>query len=146
MPRDSSNRNYVINWLVTQLLMSLFEQEDMIYDNTPSTIQLTPSPGMIRYDLAQLHQRIPYLNVPGTWYLSWKRSPHRNRLTLVDYSSTSNVIVARLLCAYSRDNIVWLSYAHDLGQERLGAEREAGRPCVLATMVIRISVYRLPGT
>ena len=66
----------------------------------------------------------------------------------VDYISISNVIVARLLllllllCAYSRDSIVWLSYAHNLGQAALGAEREAGRPCVLATIVmIRASMY-----
>ena len=32
---------------------------------------------------------------------------------------------------------VYLSYAHDLGQAGLGAVREAGRPCVLATIVIR---------
>ena len=44
---------------------------------------------------------IPYLNVPG---ISWKRSPTRNGLTVADYiSTTTNVIVARLLCAYSRD-------------------------------------------
>ena len=51
-----------------------------------------------------------------------------------------------VMCAYSRDSIVWLFFANDLGQAALGAGREAGRPCVLATMVIRISVYRLPGT
>ena len=69
----------------------------------------------------------------------------------VDYISISNVIVARLLlllllllCAYSRDSIVWLSYAHDLGQAALGAGHEAGRPCVLATIVmIRTSMYGL---
>ena len=65
----------------------------------------------------------------------------------VDYISTSNVIVARLLlllCAYSRDSIVWLSYAHDLGQAALGAGREAVRPCALATIVmIRTSMYEL---
>ena len=110
----------------------------------------TPSPGIIRYDLAQLYQTIPYLNVPGTWYLSWKRSPTRNGLTVrawVDYISTSNVIVARLLllmCAYSRDSIVWPSHAHDLGQAALGAGHEAGRPCALATVVmIRTSMYGL---
>ena len=60
---------------------------------------------------------IPYLNVPG---ISWKRSPTRNGLTVADYiSTTTNVIVARLLCAYSRDSIVWLSCAHDLGQAAL---------------------------
>ena len=42
--------------------------------------QYTISKG-IRYDLAQLYQKITYLNVPGTWYLSWKRSPTRNGLT-----------------------------------------------------------------
>ena len=66
----------------------------------------------------------------------------------VDYISTSNVIVARLLllllCVYRRDSIVWLSYAHDLGQAALGAGREAGRPCALATIVmIRTSMYGL---
>ena len=43
--------------------------------------QNTILPG-IRYDLAQLYQKITYLNVPGTWYLSWKRSPTRNGLTV----------------------------------------------------------------
>ena len=38
---------------------------------------------------------------------------------------------------------MWLSYAHDLGQAALGAGREAGRPCVLATMLIRTSMYGL---
>ena len=66
----------------------------------------------------------------------------------VEYISTSNVIVARplllLLCAYSRESTVWLSYAHDLGQAALGAGHEAGRPCVLATIVmIRTSMYGL---
>ena len=92
----------------------------------------------MRCDWAQSYQKIPYLNVPGTWYLSWKRSPTRNGLTVADYistttnvivaptrngltvadyiSTTTNVIVARLMCAYSRDSIVWLSYAHDLRQ------------------------------
>ena len=80
--------------------------------------------------------------VPG---ISWKRSPTRNGLTVADYiSTTTNVIVARLLCAYSRDSIVWLSYAHDLGQAALGAGREVGRPCALGTMVmIRTSMYGL---
>ena len=41
----------------------------------------TPSPS-IRYDLAQIYQNVPYLNVPGTWYLSWKRSPTRNGSTV----------------------------------------------------------------
>ena len=60
----------------------------------------TPSPGIIWYGLAQLYQRTPYLNVPGTWYLSWK--PDTKYLmgwSWVDYISTSNVIVTRLLCA-----------------------------------------------
>ena len=54
-----------------------------------------------------------------------------------------NVIVEWLLCAYSRDNIVWQSYAHDLGQAAHGAGREAGRSCVFARTVIRthISVW-----
>ena len=39
--------------------------------------QYTILPG-VRYDLAQLYQKITYSNVPGTWYLSWKRSPTRN--------------------------------------------------------------------
>ena len=47
------------------------------------------------------------------------------------------------MCAYSRDSIVWLFFANDLGQAALGAGREAGRPCVLATMVIRTSMYGL---
>ena len=52
--------------------------------------------------------------VPG---ISWKRSPTRNGLTVADYiSTTTNVIVARLLCACSRDSIVWPSYAHDVRQ------------------------------
>ena len=52
--------------------------------------------------------------VPG---ISWKRSPTRNGLTVADYiSTTTNVIVARMLCAYSRDSVVWLSYALDLRQ------------------------------
>ena len=87
---------------------------------------------------------IPYLNVPRTCYLLWKRRPTRNGLTVADYiSTTTNAIVARLLCACSRESIVWLSYAYDLGQAALGAGREAGRPCVLATMVIRTSMYGL---
>ena len=62
----------------------------------------------------------------------------------VDCILTSNVIVAGLLlllCAYSRDSIVWLSYAHDLGQAALGAGREAGRPCALATIVMIRTCY-----
>ena len=43
--------------------------------------QYTISRG-IRYDLAQLYLNITYLNVPGTLYLSWKRSPTRNGLTV----------------------------------------------------------------
>ena len=49
--------------------------------DTRYTIISTPSPS-IQYDLAQLYQKIPYLNVPGTWYLSWKRSPTRNGFTV----------------------------------------------------------------
>ena len=60
---DSSNRNIVINWLVKPLLIWVYSTERG-YD-TPSVPVITPSPG-IRYDLAQLYQRIPYLNVPGT--------------------------------------------------------------------------------
>ena len=74
----------------------------------------------------------------------------RNGLTvrgLIISRHTSKVFVARLLllllCAYSRDSIVWLSYANDLGQAALGAGREAGRPCMLATIVIRTSMYGL---
>ena len=61
----------------------------------------------------------------------------------VDYISTLNVIVEWLLCAYSRDNIVWQPYAHDLGQAAHGKAREAGRPCVFPRTVIRtcISVW-----
>ena len=75
----------------------------------------------------------------------------RNGLTvrgLIISRHTSKVFVARLLllllCAYSRDSIVWLSYANDLGQAALGAGREAVRPCALATIVmIRTSMYEL---
>ena len=38
---------------------------------------------------------------------------------------------------------MWLSHAHDLGQAALGAGREAGRPCVLARIVIRTFMYGL---
>ena len=49
---------------------------------------------------------ILYMNAPG---ISWKRSPTRNGLTVAEYIwTTTNVIVARLLRAYSRDRIVWL--------------------------------------
>ena len=112
----SSNRSFVTNRFVepypryqlvrqTVTYMGLFDCKRIRY-----TIS-TPSPG-IRYDLAQLYQGIPYLNVPGTWYLSWKRSPTRNGLTV----GWLYLDIARLLCAYSRDSIVWLSYAHDLRQ------------------------------
>ena len=48
-----------------------------------------------------------------------------------------NIIVEWLLCAYSRDNIVWQSYAYDLGLAAHGEGREAGRPCVFLRTVIR---------
>ena len=87
-----------------------------------------------------------------TWYLVSLVEAEPNTKWVdrawVDFVSTSNVIVARLLLlllyAYSRDSNVWLSYAHDLGQAALGAGCEAGRPCVLATIVmIRTSMYGL---
>ena len=59
--------------------MGLFHCKRIRYTISAST----PSPGTsIRYDLAQLYQVTPCLNVPGTWYLSWKRSPTRNGLTM----------------------------------------------------------------
>ena len=66
-------------------------------DSRYTSVHHRQVPG-IRYDLAQLYQKKTLLNVPGTWYLSWKRSPTQNGLNVADYiSTTANVIVARLL-------------------------------------------------
>ena len=106
-----------------------------------------------RYNTIRLGSTLPKITLlECTWYLVSLVEAEPNTKWVdrawVEYISTSNVIVARplllLLCAYSRESTVWLSYAHDLGQAALGAGHEAGRPCVLATIVmIRTSMYGL---
>ena len=139
LPIDSSNRNIVINWLVKPLLVWVYSTVRG-YD-TPSV----PVHHRQVYDTTWLNFTKRYSTpLECTCYLvslveAEPDTKKRDDRAWVDSISTSkNVIAARLLlmCAYSRDIIVWLSYAHDLGQAALGAGREVGRPCVLATIVM----------